>query len=57
MARVIKRSRLNPETIDSHDAYNRAQMRADDLEKALEDPQVGPVEDRGTPIRTRGKAV
>lgn len=53
--RTIKNSRANPLGIDKDDAFNRAQMRKQDLDKALEDPQVGPVERRGEAIRSTGR--
>jgi hypothetical protein len=41
----VDRRRLHPD-----DAYNRAQARKQDLDMALTDPQVGPVERRGPQI-------
>lgn len=55
MARTIKLSRVVPQTLDSHDAYHRAQARAQDLDIALTDPQVGPVEVRGPAIQRDGR--
>lgn len=46
--RVLKNSKANPEKIDSHDAFNKTAARKQDLDKALEDPQPGPVEKRDT---------
>lgn len=51
MARTLKNSRINPEGIDADDAYNRAVNRGDSVDKALEDPQPGPVENRGEKLR------
>lgn len=51
MARTLKNSRINPQGVDAHDAYNRAVTRGDQADKAMEDPQPGPVEKRGAAIR------
>ena len=51
MARTLPNSRANRQKIDDADKYNRAQDRADDIDKALEDPQPGPVEDRAKKLR------
>ena len=41
---------INPQSIDSDDAYNLIQFRAQDTAKDREDPQVGPLENRGRTI-------
>lgn len=53
--RFLKGSRFNRLGIDSDDAFNRAAMRKQDLDKSLEDPQVGEVERRGRAIRRKGR--
>lgn len=53
MARTIKNSQINAEKVDSHDAYNRAQFRRQDVVKDREDPQVGPLENRSRASRRR----
>lgn len=55
MARILKNSRINPRKLHPADAYNRAQIRKDTLDKALEEPQAGPVPDRGAVIRREGR--
>ena len=37
---------INAEKVSADTAYLRAQYRAQDLAKDIEDPQVGPLEDR-----------
>lgn len=51
MARLLKNSKINPQGVDADDAYNRKITRADQLDKALEDPQPGPVEQRGAAVK------
>jgi len=41
---------INPQSIDSDDAYNKIQFRAQDSSKDAENPQVGPLEDRSRTI-------
>lgn len=47
MARAIKNSRVNPQAIDSHDAYNRGQNRKEDLDRDLKVQQIHDQPGRG----------